>query len=224
MEVRQIGSGPPVLIVHGTPGGWDAALEAAKWLGLDRGFRLILPSRPGYLGTPIETGRTMGEQADAIARMLSAPVAVVAISGGGPAGCLLAARHPQLVSRLALLCALTDRDQRWRWPEQILVRTAPLLAWIPSRLLRMALPVGLRREGFLNDDTQFRQLPDLELERIGCPTLIVHGSWDTAVSIDSARRAARRIPGARFVEIPRGSHLAPLTQKTGSLVRSFLIQ
>jgi pimeloyl-ACP methyl ester carboxylesterase len=68
------------------------------------GFRIIAPSRPGYLGTPLATGRTPEEQGDALAARLDAlgveRVMVFAGSGGGPATYALAARHPDRVIKL----------------------------------------------------------------------------------------------------------------------------
>ena len=228
MDVQLEGSGPEVLLVHGTPGGSDTALLCARWLELLPGFRILAPSRPGYLGTPLAEGATMAEQGDFLARVLaryaSGPVAVVAVSGGGPAACELAIRHPGRIRRLALLCAVTGRDERARWPEKLLVHLAPLLAWIPSRLVQMALPVGGRREGFLNDDYQFRTLSPLALEQIQCPVLQIHGAWDTAVPYRSAVAAHRRIPRATLISIPRGSHLAPLRKSSAAArcLREFL--
>lgn len=68
------------------------------------GFKIIAPSRPGYLGTPLATGRTFAQQGDALAALLDVlgidRIPVFAASGGGPAGYELAARHPERVSRL----------------------------------------------------------------------------------------------------------------------------
>jgi pimeloyl-ACP methyl ester carboxylesterase len=74
--------GPIMLFLHGAPGGYDAAPDAGE------NFRLLAPSRPGYLSTPLETGRTPAEQARAYAALLDAleirePVLVMAPSGGG---------------------------------------------------------------------------------------------------------------------------------------------
>ncbi|MCX7869282.1 MAG: alpha/beta hydrolase, partial [Terrimicrobiaceae bacterium] len=49
MQVAERGEGFPVLVVHGAPGGYDQALAVAEGLGLE-GFRVIAPSRPGFLG------------------------------------------------------------------------------------------------------------------------------------------------------------------------------
>ena len=45
------------------------------------------------------------------------------------------------------------------------------------------------------------------LDRIRCPTLVVHGSEDRVVPVANGRLLAEKIPGARLVEIEGGSHL-----------------
>ena len=48
MEYAQIGTGEPILVVHGAAGGFDQALDMAGPLA-EHGYRLIAPSRFGYL-------------------------------------------------------------------------------------------------------------------------------------------------------------------------------
>ena len=110
VEFARHGDPPYVLIIHGTPQGHNASfigapLEAA-------GFGTITPSRPGYLRTPLETGRSFAEQADAVAALLDElsidQVAAYAISGGGPSGIEFAARHPDRVKALILEVAISQ--------------------------------------------------------------------------------------------------------------------
>ncbi|MEQ4720677.1 hypothetical protein [Nonomuraea sp. B19D2] len=81
--------GPVVLSVHPGLGGADQGRLFANWLQRD-GFRILSPSRPGYLGTPLESGRTNEEQADLLAALLDElgvdRVGVLAISAGSPVG------------------------------------------------------------------------------------------------------------------------------------------
>jgi pimeloyl-ACP methyl ester carboxylesterase len=51
------------------------------------------------------------------------------------------------------------------------------------------------------------------LEAIGVPTLIAHTRDDQLASHEASRRAAERIPGARFVSLPSGGHLMLGQQK-----------
>ena len=103
VEYAARGQGPPLLCVHGGPGGYDQGLGLGELFRVN-GFKIIAPSRPGYLGSPLATGRTPEEQADALAALLDAlkigKIPVIGASAGGPASYLLAARHPDKVSCL----------------------------------------------------------------------------------------------------------------------------
>ncbi|WP_088279852.1 alpha/beta fold hydrolase [Ideonella sp. A 288] len=106
LEFAEGGSGPPVLVVHGSGGGFDqGALVAQAVLG--DGFRWVAPSRFGYLRSAVPAGATFDDQAHAYARLLDhlglQQVAVVAMSHGGPSALLFAALYPQRVSSLTLL-------------------------------------------------------------------------------------------------------------------------
>ena len=110
IEYAWNGAGPVVLVIPGTFGGFDQALELGVYL-TRMGFKVLGVSRPGYLGTPIATGRTPAEQGDAYAALLDSlrlgTVAVVAASGGGPSTLELASRHPSRVDHLVLIAALS---------------------------------------------------------------------------------------------------------------------
>lgn len=96
-----VGSGSVVLHVHGSPGGCDAGPFGFGDL-IKAGYRIVTPSRPGFMGAPLELGRTPEEQGDYIASFMDAvninKAAVLAWSGGGPPGLQLAIRHPEKVA------------------------------------------------------------------------------------------------------------------------------
>jgi len=106
IEYAEAGEGPPVLVVHGAGGGFDQGLELGE--GLARaGFRVIAPSRFGYLRTPLPADASAEEQADAHACLLDAlgveRAAIVGVSAGAPSALQLALRHPDRVRALLLL-------------------------------------------------------------------------------------------------------------------------
>lgn len=68
VEFTRQGVSPYLLFFHGTPGGYDQNITADSFA--EAGFGTITPSRPGFLRTPLETGRTFEEQADAFAALL----------------------------------------------------------------------------------------------------------------------------------------------------------
>jgi pimeloyl-ACP methyl ester carboxylesterase len=112
IEYEALGVGPAILALHGTPGGHDQALAVLRPL-VARGFRLLAPSRPEYLGTSLDVGRTPAEQADAVAGLLDdldeGPLIVAGFSGGGPTAIELAVRHPRKTKALLLLSAVAGR-------------------------------------------------------------------------------------------------------------------
>jgi pimeloyl-ACP methyl ester carboxylesterase len=106
VEYATGGSGPPVLVIHGSGGGYDQGeLIARVLLGDDHGW--IAPSRFGYLRSTFSEGATFNEQAHAYAGLLDhlgvREAAVVALSHGGPSALLFAALHPERVSSLTLV-------------------------------------------------------------------------------------------------------------------------
>jgi len=110
VQVARDGKGPAVLISHGGPGGFDQGLMYGRHLR-DRGCELIAPSRPGYLRTPIDSGRSPIEQADLMAAVLDElgleRAAILGYSSGGPAAVHFAARHTDRVRALLLDSAVT---------------------------------------------------------------------------------------------------------------------
>jgi pimeloyl-ACP methyl ester carboxylesterase len=112
MEYASFGQGLDLLLVHGALGGYDQGVAIASLLGLS-GVRFLAISRPGYLRTPLETGRTYEQQANALVALLDAlqvPQAIVlGVSAGGPASMLFAQNHPRRCAGLILLSAVTKR-------------------------------------------------------------------------------------------------------------------
>jgi pimeloyl-ACP methyl ester carboxylesterase len=106
IECASFGGGPSVLSLHGALGGFDQSLILARTVG-EPGYRYIAVSRPGYLNTPIASGRLPEEEADLLASLLDAlgvpDVAVLAVSGGGPSAIHFALRHPDRCRGLVLI-------------------------------------------------------------------------------------------------------------------------
>ncbi len=114
IEYTEGGSGPPVLVIHGSGGGYDQGELLVQALLGDR-FRGITPSRFGYLRSTFRAGATFDDQAHAYALLLDhlgvEQVAVVALSHGGPSALLFAALYPERVSSLTLIsCGVASTD------------------------------------------------------------------------------------------------------------------
>jgi pimeloyl-ACP methyl ester carboxylesterase len=109
VQLAREGEGPPVLAIHGGPGGFDQGLAYCRHLR-DGGCELFAPSRPGYLRTPLESGRSPESQADLYAAILDTlhieQAAILGVSSGGPSAVHFAARHPDRTTALFLDAAL----------------------------------------------------------------------------------------------------------------------
>ncbi|MCC6616060.1 MAG: alpha/beta hydrolase [Anaerolineae bacterium] len=108
LEYGEQGEGTPVLAIHGAGGGYDQGLMLAA---LGDGFRIIAPSRFGYLKTPIPDDPSVAAQAQAYACLLDAlgidRIAVAADSAGGPSALQFALDCPDRVSSLVLVSAIS---------------------------------------------------------------------------------------------------------------------
>lgn len=103
IEYATFGAGVPVLALHGTAGGWDQAAASAADLA-PLGYRVIAPSRFGYLRTPWRAGASPALEADTWVMLLDSlrvdRVAVLSWSAGAAPAIQLALRHPDRVTRL----------------------------------------------------------------------------------------------------------------------------
>jgi pimeloyl-ACP methyl ester carboxylesterase len=106
IELMDVGSGFPVLSIHGTGGGFDQGLALADGL-LDAGYRVIAPSRFGYLGAPIPERTDALAQAEAFAELLDQLAVDRAIVMGASAGAItalaFAERYPERTAALLLM-------------------------------------------------------------------------------------------------------------------------
>ncbi len=114
IEYTLMGSGPAVLVCHGTSCNCFSVAGAEPLIAA--GFSVLTPSRPGYGRTPLRVGRSAAAAASALIHLLDClqitACAVLGISGGGPTAVALAAGFPQRVTRLILAEALTLPENR----------------------------------------------------------------------------------------------------------------
>jgi len=253
VEYAEIGRGPAVLIVHGTPGGYDEWLNTLETThAANDGFRYILPSRPGYLRTPLPDGATPAEQADVLAALLDglhiAAVAVIGVSGGGPAALQFAIRHPARCSALVLEEAVVRRlhEPASNLPTSTLAadfrdfeiylmyEAAGLYGWskpqyagamaIGKAQLRASAPYALRKAGLLNDLAQEGRIGNWPLSQIHCPTLILQGTADQNVPPADAKYAHAQIAGSQLEELQGADHLMVIfrARQLSAIIATFL--
>jgi pimeloyl-ACP methyl ester carboxylesterase len=143
LEYCEWGDGEPLLLVHGVVGGCDVP---SSWRALvPAGYRILTPSRFGYLGSPLPEEASTARQADAFIYLLDAlqiaRAPVLAFSAGSTSAVQLALRHPERVAALVLVAANSPHQK----PVTLAPRTlAPLVFSQPTLwFLRVFLPSTL---------------------------------------------------------------------------------
>jgi pimeloyl-ACP methyl ester carboxylesterase len=148
IEYAAAGEGIPVLEVHGIFGGFDQGIAATRPV-LGDGFRIIAPSRFGYLDTPLPANASPESQADAHACLLDhlgiERAAVMAHSAGSVSAIQLALRHSERISALVLIVPAAPGPGPLAPPRPVmraLFRTDALF-WFLATFLPSSLPIGV---------------------------------------------------------------------------------
>ena len=167
VEYAQAGEGPPVLVVHGVPGGFDFGVGVGR-VNVPAGYRIISPSRFGFFGSPLPPDPSPGAQADAFAALLEHleidELPVVAFSAGSSSAVQLALRHPERVSRLVLISPNAPHPEPLPKPPRLL---APIIFSQPvfwaMRLLARSRLEGMSGTpaGFVPDDRERAALREI---------------------------------------------------------------
>lgn len=224
-----------VVFLHGwlmSPAMWSGAIERLGTAA--RCVALWQPAHGPSSAPPYQF--TMDQWADWVADNLHSLGISRALLVGHSMGGLLAQavvrRHPTLVSGLVLV-GIQDTPWPRQRNEDFCARAAALAdTWNIDMALstaeRLFGPRLLERDpgilGSLDFDVRrhdLNGLPNLAHAIVtrpdfsaipaptNIPTLVVHGSEDTAIAIAGGRAMAKRIGGARFVSVPRAGHCVP---------------
>ncbi|NQZ07643.1 MAG: alpha/beta hydrolase [Algicola sp.] len=106
-----------LFILHDTPGGYDSGRILSEWLELDEQTHTIVPSRPGFLRTPIEVGATPREAAEAMIALMDKlgieHTTVLGWGGGAATALEMAQRYPARIEGLVLLSPRAMFDDRY---------------------------------------------------------------------------------------------------------------
>jgi pimeloyl-ACP methyl ester carboxylesterase len=164
VEYADTGTGRPVLFVHGSPGGADQAVLMTSFL-VEAGFRVIAPSRPGYCGTAL--GEANADPAGQAALHLAlldaldlASVGVACWSGGGPSTYALAATHPERVTTIAAIAAVSHAYSFAGTSESLLM-AGKAGRWIMKQLVHHAPKTVVQSLAKEEGDLDKHQLKEL---------------------------------------------------------------
>jgi 2-hydroxy-6-oxonona-2,4-dienedioate hydrolase len=150
IEYAVAGAGAPVLVLHGSAGGYDQGLEMVGPLA-ERGYRLIAPSRAGYLQSTLPSDFSVDNQADQYVSLLDqlgiGKVTVLAISAGAWSALAFAERHPDRCQALVLLVPADRLPEgtaiHGGWISETILRS-DFAAWLAIKATAV-IPGGLTR-------------------------------------------------------------------------------
>ena len=162
-----LNEGPVILHIHGSPGGYDQVF------GLDE-YKVISPSRPGYLRTPITSGRTPEEQADLYKALLEElsidSVIIWGSSGGGPSAIEFAIKYPESTRGLILFEALTGPWLEAKEIDKYFLSASDFSLWFSLKLseifgkknlVSFVVPDVSNQNLILSDEISFKELKKL---------------------------------------------------------------
>lgn len=106
LAYAETGVGPPVLMIHGSGGGYDQGSAMTEPL-VARGYRVIAPSRFGYPGSTYPEDASPRAQADGFAQLLDAlgidEVVVIGGSAGAISATAFAVAFPERTTALVVI-------------------------------------------------------------------------------------------------------------------------
>lgn len=207
IEYTEDSERPPVLVIHGSAGGYDQG-ELIVQIVLDDRFHWITPSRFGYLQSTFRDGATFDDQAHAYAWLLDhlgvERVAVVALSHGGPSALLFAVMYPERVSSLTLIsCGVgpvttvdqAEADKKGKLLVRIFRYDFPY--WMITKLFKKQLMelMGANEAVIAGLSAQQRMLVDRLIEYMNPASLRYAGAaFDNTRATPGERIAAIRAP------------------------------
>ncbi len=144
VEYSDVGEGEPILYFHGTGITGDFMVTIESGL-IEDGFRLVIPNRPGYGGTPLASHTTAADCSNVASALLDSlglqNVSVMGSSGGGVFALSFALNHPKRTKSLVLLCPQLHRWDAKKWLPETSQWTLPFLK---RRVLRRLLLMAYR--------------------------------------------------------------------------------
>ncbi len=227
MHVKEIGTGAPVLLLHG--GGVAGWLWRPTLSELGGGVRAIVPDLPGHGSSAALRYRSHAEVlaglVDVLEERAPAGAVVAGFSLGAQVAILLAATRPDLVHRVVVVSAQNLPLPLERTTLALLGATAPLAArpWFARwQAAALGLPealVGdyLRDAAAISSQTllasvaenlRFR-LPE-GWSRYPGPAVVMVGERERKVMLDSARASHAALPDSTLVRVSGCGHDLPL--------------
>lgn len=222
--------GIPLLLVHGLGARGEDWREMIPALAA-RGFHIYAPDLPGYgrSSKPANADYSIAMEEAAVVSFMQAVHLTHADVGGWSMGGWIAMKltfdHPELVDRLVVydsagvyfpatfgadLFVPTDADGVTKLMAILSPHPQPIPAFVMRDVLRKIAHNGWVTERSMASMVSGRDLMDFRLHDIQKPTLIVWGSEDELIPLESGRKIHEGIPNSVLNIVKGCGHLAPL--------------
>lgn len=223
------GKGEVILSIHGIFGGFDQAYETCKVFR--EKYRILAPSRFGYLYSGIKGKGTPKEQAEAYLELINRKgidkVFLLATSAGGTVAFRFALDYPERTKGLILFSSSLPYSEKpekypeYAGPPQFLCHDYAMFLISPlfqsimgmdrSTIYGM-LPIRERKKGVAIDAAitnidMARNYDEYRIEDLKVPILILHSKDDKLASFESAKSVLHRFPRYQLVSFDKGGHL-----------------
>ncbi|MEJ7651328.1 MAG: alpha/beta hydrolase [Nakamurella sp.] len=229
ITAHERGGGAPVVILHGGAG--PASVTGfADLLAEATGTRVIVPTHPGFGGTPRPWAlTTIAGLAEVYAGLLVAleidDVTVIGNSIGGWIASELALRHPDRLARMTLVDSVGIEVEGHPVAASIPPAELAQYSWYdpskapsldPTTLPPAVAQILAGNQAALALYGASMADPTLHgrLAGITVPTLVLWGEADRIVDPDYGRAFAAAIPGARFELLARTGHVPQMETPT----------
>ena len=194
-------------------------------------YRIIAPSRFGYLGSDIPDNPTPEKQARAFVELLDElnvdKAYLLATSAGGTVAIRFALDYPErtkgliLYSSAAPLLEKPDTYPEYAGPPAFLCHDKgmwmlrpffkPMMGMESSTIYSM-LPVYERREGIITDASitnpdMARNYDEYKIEEMRLPVIIFQAKDDKMADYEQMEQAVSRFPDCTFIVFETGGHL-----------------
>ena len=224
------GKGDDVLLsIHGLFGGYDQGFDTAR--PLVSSYRVIAPSRFGYLGSDMPADKAPKEQAKVFAELLDSleveQVYLLAASSGGPVAIRFALDYPERVKGLVLYSSFapfTEKPKRYKkYIGPPAFNCSNYTMYLASLFFKPAmsmereaiyamLPIADRRDGIINDASvvnpdMAKNFDEYPIEEITVPVLVFQAKNDKIAKYKPMEKGVRRFPDHTFITFDKGGHM-----------------
>jgi pimeloyl-ACP methyl ester carboxylesterase len=204
-----VGSGPPVILLHGLDGSWRWWTPTLRRLAPH--FRCFALDFSPFDRWRERSRVGLARAATFVAAWLDAlgldRVQLLAHSMGGYSACQFAIAHPERVERLVLVAPAILETRGLVGPHAGHLHAR---AWtLAPNFLPILIGDSFRTGplGFLRSAAELRAATALPLEQIAAPTLLIWGDRDPLVPMRRGERVQRQIANSRLLILPGARHV-----------------